>query len=404
MSNALAVPTVTAALVTLVQAAVDTLGLAPGPVVSVRNLEDTGANGRVSVHLYRVSRHEFLSNEVLPVRSGNGALRARPTVALDLHYLVCFRADGDLDAQQMLAVSAVTLEANPEISPALLTLMEAEPTNASLLGNDLRDSPVRARWCADSLGVDELTKIWALYPAGSYALTLAVRAGPLLVEAVAVPAAGLPVQALALGARPLATLRLDSVGGPGGPGSQVRAGSPMPDLDLYGAGFAPRDDEDVVAVIDGTEVVPTGGDDTHLVVPGTGLLPGPHRVQVRRSGPPLDPALSTTRTIVGSEVRVAMVVPTLVSAAKAANRVNTAVHPRVSRAERVRLLMDPVAGGDSVAAPPAPALPAGGTSTPSFDLTDVPAGAYRLTLEVNGVRSIPELDSGGHYVHVEVTV
>lgn len=404
MSNPLAVPVVTASLVTLVQAAVDTLGLTPGPVVSVRSLEDSGDNGRVSVHLYRVSRHEFLSNEVLPVRSGDGGLRARPTVALDLHYLLCFRAEGELDAQQMLAVSAVTLEANPEVSPTLLTLMEAEPVNAPLLGNDLRDSPVRTRWCADSLGVDELTKLWALYPAGSYAITLAVRAGPVLVEAAAVPAAGHPVQALALGARPLAALRLDSVGGPGGPGSQVRAGTPMPDLDLHGAGFAAHEGETVVAVVDGVEVAPTHADDTHLVVPGTGLVPGPHRVQVRRSGPPLDAALSTTRTTVTSEVRVAMVVPTLDSAAKAANRVNTSVHPPVSRAERVRLLMDPVGGGGSVAAAPAPALPVGGTATPSFDLTDVPPGTYRLTLEVNGVRSIPELDSGGHYVHVEVTV
>ncbi len=404
MSNPLAVPTVTAALVTLVQAAVDTLGLTPGPVVSVRNLEDVGDNGRVSVHLYRVSRHEFLSNEMLPVRSGDGGLRARPTVALDLHYLVCFRGDGELDAQQMLAVSAVTLEANPDVSPALLTLMEADPGNVALLGNDLRDSPVRAHWCADSLGVDELTKIWALYPAGSYAITLAVRAGPVLVEAAAVPAAGLPVQALALGARPLAALRLDSVGGPGGPGSQVRAGAPMPDLDLRGAGFATREGETVLAVVDGVEVAPTDADDTHLVVPGSGLAPGPHRVQVRRSGPPLDPALSTTRTSVTSEVRVVMVVPTLVSATKVANRVDTTVHPAVSSAERVRLLMDPVAGGGSVAASPAPALPAGGTSSPSFDVSDVPAGTYRLTLEVNGVRSIPALDASGHYVHLEVTM
>jgi hypothetical protein len=341
---------------------------------------------------------------MLPVRSGDGGLRARPTVALDLHYLVCFRADGELDAQQMLAVSAVTLEANPDISPALLTLMEADPGNASLVGNDLRDSPVRAHWCADSLGVDELTKIWALYPAGSYAITLAVRAGPVLVEATAVPSAGLPVQALALGGRPLATLRLDSVGGPGGPGSQVRAGVPMPDLDLYGAGFAPGDGESVVAVLDGVEVAPSAGDDSHLVVPGSGLLPGPHRVQVRRSGPPLDPALSTTRTTITSEVRVAMVVPTLVSATRVGNQVDTTVHPAVSSAERVRLLMDPVAAGDSVAASPAPALPSGGTASPSFDVGDVPDGTYRLTLEVNGVRSIPALDVSGHYVHVEVTV
>lgn len=404
MSNALVVPTVTAALVTLVQAAVDSLGLTPGPVVSARGLEDAGDNARVSVHLYRVNRHEYLSNEVLPVRSSTGELRTRPTVALDLHYLVCFRAQGELEAQQMLAVSAVTLEANPEVSPSLLTRMEAEPTNAALLDNDLRDSPVRARWCADNLGMDELTKIWALYPAGSYALTLAVRAGPVLVEAAAVPTAGLPVRALGLGAGPLAAVRLDSVGGPAGPGAQVRAADPMPDLELHGAGLAAGEGESVVAVVDGVEVTPVAGDDVHLAVPGIGLLPGPHRVQVRRYGPPLDPALSTTATSVTSEVRVAMVVPTLASATKVGNRVDTVVHPPVSRATRVRLLMDPTAGGDSVAAAPVSPLPVGGTGTPSFGIADVPAGSYRLTLEVNGVRSIPDVDPGGRYVFVEVTV
>jgi hypothetical protein len=401
MSNSMAVPTVTAALVTLVQAAVDTLGLAPGPVVSARNLEDAGDHSRVTVHLYRVSRNESLTNEVLPVRAGNGALRARPTVALDLHYLLCFRGDSDLDAQQMMAASAVTIEADPDVGPELLDRTEAD--HPEVVGNDLRDAPVRPRWCADALSVDELTKLWALYPAGSFGITLAVAAGPVLVEAGAVPTVGLPVRALALGAQPLAGLRLESVGGPGGPGAQVRSGAPMPDLDLYGVGFVARAGETVSVLLDGTEQAPTAGDDAHLVVPSTGLRPGPHRVQVRRTGPPLDPALSTTPTVTLSETRIVMVVPTLAAAAKAGDQVDTTVQPRVSRADRVRLLMDPDGGGASVAVA-VRQVPAAGTTTPSFDVSDVPPGQYRLTLEVNGVRSIPAVDAAGHYTQLEVTV
>ena len=401
MSNPLAVATVTAALVTLVQSAVDALGLTPGPLVSASSLADSGDHGRVSVHLYRVSRHDALSNEPLPLRSSDGALRARPTVALDLHYLVCFRADTDLDAQSMLAVSAVTLEANPRLDPDLLALTEAD--HPQVVGNDLGDGPAWVRWTSDSLSVDELTKLWALYSAGEFGLSLAVSAGPVLVEAAAVPSVGLPVQAIGLGARPFSSLRLDAVGGPDGPGAPVRAASPMPALDLHGAGFRPGAGSTTVVVLDGAEVSPTAIDDAQVAVPGTGLLPGSHRVQVRTYGPPLDPDLSATPTVATSETRAVLVVPTLAAVAHAGDTVTATVQPSLSAGRRVRLLMDPAAGGVSVAVP-ADSLPAAGTTTPMFDVADVDAGTYRLTLEVDGVRSIPALDGSGHYVHLEVTV
>ncbi len=399
MSNHLAVPTVTAALVTLVQAAVDTVGLTPGPVVSAGTLEDSGTHGRVSVHLYRVSRHESLSNEMLPVRTSHGAMRARPTVCMDLHYLVCFRGDSELDAQSMMAAAAVAIEADSGVGPELMTLTEAD--HPEVVGNDLREAPVAVRLGAEAMSVDELTKMWALYPAGSFGLTLAVSAGPVLVEAVAVPSAGLPVAAIGLGARPFSPLRLDAVGGPLGPGSPVRAASPMPALELFGAGFAPGAGVTTVVVLDGAEVAPATVDDARITVPATGLMPGHHRVQVRTSGPPLDAALSTTPTVTTSETRVALVVPTLVSATKAGTTVDTVVRPSLSSAQRVRLLLDPVAGGPSVASDPT-GLGAGATPNVGFEVAGIAAGVYRLTLEVDGIRSIPELDAQGHYVNVEV--
>lgn len=401
MSNPLAVPAVTAALVTLVQAAVDTLGLTPGPVVTARGLDDSGDQSRVGVHLFRVSRNENLANEELPVRSSGGVLRAPPTVALDLHYLVCFRSDTDLEAQQMLAVSAVTIEANPLVGDDLLTVAEASHTG--IVGNDLRDSPVRARLCAGSLSVDELTKIWALYPAGSFGLTLAVTAGPVLIEAAAQPVTGLPVQSITLGAAPLTPLRLDVVGGPDGPGAPVRATSPMPGLDLVGAGFTAGAGESVVAVIDGAEVAPLSASSTHLAVPAAGLAPGPHRVQVRRIGPPLSPAHSPTPTAVTSEVRVVTVVPTLIGATTTASGIKVTHHPEVKEGDRVRLLLDPVSGGSSVAVA-AGSLAAAPADAVTFGTDAVSPGTYRLTLEIDGARSIPALDASGHYVHTEVTL
>ncbi|GAB2756749.1 hypothetical protein GCM10027020_06140 [Nocardioides salsibiostraticola] len=399
MSNPLAVPTVSAALVTLIQGAVDTVGLTPGPRVSAGSLEDTGDNARVSVHLYRVSRDEHASNRDLPTRSAAGDLRSRPTVALNLHFLLCFRGDSDFDAQTMLAVAAVTLEANAHLSAQLLTLTEAD--HPEVAGHDLDEAPFPVRWGADSLSVDELTKMWALYPAGSFGLTLAVQAGPVLVEAAAVPTSGPPVQAFALGAYPMTALRLDSVGGPQGPGAQVRAETPMPDLTLRGAGFTAADDETVVVLIDGVEFTASDGGATHLTVSAPSLLPGAHRVQVRKWGPPIDSDLSGTPTTVISENRVVMVVPTLVDATASSTTITTDVRPALTSDERVRLLLDPVSGGPSVALVPT-GLTGTAVSIVAFSAAEVASGPYRLTLEVNGVRSIPALDAAGHYIQQEV--
>jgi hypothetical protein len=182
VSNTLAVATVTAAITTMVEMAVGTVGITPGPVVSPGTLEDVGDNARVSIHLYRVSRNPALSNAGLAVRNSAGDLRTRPEVALELHYLLCFRATSELDAQTMLAVTAATLETNPGISDELLRLTETD--HPEVVGNDLREAAEPVRVCAEGLSVDELTRLWALYAAGSFALTLAVSASPVLVAVV----------------------------------------------------------------------------------------------------------------------------------------------------------------------------------------------------------------------------
>ena len=113
--------------------------------------------------------------------------------------------------------------------------------------------------------------------------------------------------------------------------------------------------------------------------------------------------MSPTPTTLTSETRAIVVVPTLSAAALAGTTVTATVQPSLAPPRRVRLLMDPTGGGASVAVPAA-ALPGGGTTNPTLDVTDVDPGTYRLTLEVDGIRSIPTLDGSGHYVNLEVTV
>ncbi len=409
MSNALAVATVTAAITTMVQMAVDTAGITPGPVVTPGTLEDSGDHARVSVHLYRVSRDPAMSNVGPPVRNAAGELRARPQVALELHYLLCFRADTELAAQTMLAVTAATLETNPGISDQLLTLAEAD--HPAVLGNDLREAAEPVRVSAEGLSIDELTRLWALYAAGSFALTLAIAAAPVLVESSATPGTGLPVLHIALGASTFDAPRLDSVAGPEGPGAPLRAGSPMPELHLRGAGLGPRRDETVEVLVDGTPLTPVAVvDDGHLTVRATGLKPGVRRVLVRRVGAPIDPALSPTPVVLNSEARALMVAPTLVgltptSSGPAPSRSGTieaTLLPPVGTGQRVRLLLDGGGAPPRNVVLPSNPLPSTPSGTVVFAFADLPGGSYRVTVEVDGARSIPPVDVDGHYVLPEV--
>ncbi|MGW7018083.1 DUF4255 domain-containing protein [Streptomyces decoyicus] len=415
MSNALAVPTVTATVTALLQTRVDAAGIAPRPLVAPGPLDDDGNTPRVGVHLYRITRNASLSLADLPARTASGEVRNKPKAALDLHYLFTFRGSGAYQSEQLLALCAATLHAVPELSPELIALATA--SHPEVLGNDLALAEERVRITPDVLSLDEVSRLWALYQPGSFTVTLAASAGPVLVEASEVPGTVLPVRQVAVGARPLSAPRLDAVAGPEGAGAPVRARTPMPGLQLIGGLLAARSGETLAVLLDGTEVSPvTVVGDGQLTIPLTGVRPGPHLVQVRRLGAPLAPALSATRPAAASDPVAFTVVPTLVSATAATHpgtgpgestgTLSADVIPPVEDPQRVRLLLDseglvpPVAQAFEVALTP------GGPpqTTVTANLVDVPSGSYRVTLEVDRVRSLPELDAQGRYQLTEVTL
>lgn len=416
MSNALAVPAVTATLSTIVQSAVDRLGLAPRPLVAPGPLDDSSDNARVGVHLYRVTRNPALSIEDLPTRSAGGELRQKLRAALDLHYLFTFHGTGgnEWEAQRLLAKTAAALHAEPVLTAARIA--DAEIDHPEIAGNDLAAADERVRVVPDMLSIDELTRLWALYPPASFTVTLGVIAGPVLVDADGDPGAVLPVHRVAAGAFPFDAPRLDQVSGPDGPGAPVRAATPMPNLNLFGAALSARPGETVEVLLDGVAApTVTVADDQHIVVGSPGLAPGAHRVQVRRNGPPLDPA-SSTPVRVSSNSLTMSVAPTLGAlnaatgpgshAGLRSGTVTAAVTPNVSAAQRVRLLLDSTALTPPAALAVSATLTEGDPPTGSVDFAvhDARAGTYRATLEVDGARSIPPLDSNGNFVLPVVTL
>ncbi|MEV7562266.1 Pvc16 family protein [Streptomyces sp. NPDC089795] len=415
MSNALAVPAVTAALTTLVQHAVDGLGINPRPVVAPGPLDGTGDHARVGVHLYRVSRNATLSLADLPTRSSAGHLRQKPRAALDLHYLFTFRGSNEWETQQLLAGTAAALHTVPQVTATLLA--DAEVDHPEIDGNDLAQADEPVRVTPEALSTDELSRLWALFPPATFTVTLAVTAGPVLVDGDGDPGAVLPVRTVLVGAAPFAPPRLDGAAGPEGVGAPVRAADPMPDLHLHGHALAAREGETSEVLIDGAPVTGvTAADDTHLVLTAPALAPGRRRISVRRSGSPPHPTLTPTRPSQVSAPVVVLVVPTLGAVVATTDNghrpglrtgtVSAAVTPPVGPGNRVRLLLDAMTPGSAVSLALTAALPRGGppTAQVDFTVTDAPAGPYRLTLEVDGARSLPGLDANGLYIPTVVTL
>ncbi|MFJ1708983.1 Pvc16 family protein [Kitasatospora sp. NPDC088346] len=412
MSNALAVPTVTAALAALLQARVDAAGITPRPLVKPGPLDDDHHAPRIGVHLYRVSRNAALSSDDLPTRaSAGGTLRSTPRTALDLHYLFTFRGDTPFQSEWLLALTAAALHAVPELSPELID--HATTTQREVLGNDLAQARERVRLSPEALSIDEISRLWALYQPGSFTVTLALSAGPVIVDSPEIPGTVLPVRQVGLGARPLSGPRLDVAAGPEGPGAPVRAAASMPDLRLFGAALAPLTDETLKVLVDGVPTTATVVDAGQLTIPLAGVRPGAHAVQVLRLTAPVAPALSTTAPALASAPVPFTVVPALTSVGATPDpgpgdyrgTLTAGVLPSVAAPQRVRLLLDRVSPDATVAlALDVPLPPAAPRESLDVALTDAPRGTYRVTLEVDGARSMPPLDPQGRFQPQEVTL
>src|SRR5882762_6069982 len=101
MSNALAIATVTEALLHILTPAVSAI---VGGSVTATRPDDTAQLPPVGVNifLYQVSPNPSIRNADLPTRRGDGTPLRRPQVALDLHYLLTFYgSDTTLDQQRI---------------------------------------------------------------------------------------------------------------------------------------------------------------------------------------------------------------------------------------------------------------------------------------------------------------
>ena len=156
-----------------------------------------GQQGK-SIHLflYRALPDPAQYNHDLPSRAFDGALRQRPVIPLNLHYLLTFQGDdAGLDAHKMLGAVARDLHAHPVLSRDLILSV----SNGNIAGTNLGDSPEPVRVTFLPLTMEDLSTIWQMFSQIPYSLSVAYEARVVLIEAEEAPAAVLPV--LSLGRR-----------------------------------------------------------------------------------------------------------------------------------------------------------------------------------------------------------
>jgi hypothetical protein len=188
MSNYLAIATVTATLVNLVQAAMlqDGPGMVPDVEITTRppKAEDRPLKPRITVFLYQVTFNAALRNADLPTRSPDGRASRHPQAALDLDYLISFYGnEGELEAQRMLGKVVSVLHSQPiltshQIQDAINTAHRREYLSTS----NLADQVEQIKFTPQTLDLEELSKLWSMLFQAPYALSVLYRASTVLIE------------------------------------------------------------------------------------------------------------------------------------------------------------------------------------------------------------------------------
>ncbi len=195
MSNHLAIATVTASLRQLVTAGI--AGVVAGSEVRTARLDGTGTpappDRGVNIYLFQVTPNPAWRNDDLPSRRGDGSLVQRAQAALDLHYLLTFYgSDGDLEPQRLLGATARTLQTHAVLSRD--RIRTTIPLFGFLADSDLAEAPELVKLSPAVLEVEELSRLWAMFPQTHYVLSAAYQASVVLIESQARPQRSLPVR------------------------------------------------------------------------------------------------------------------------------------------------------------------------------------------------------------------
>ena len=409
MSNYLAIATVTAALRSVLQGAVQA-ELAGAQVTTLRpdeSGEGEEASPAVNLYLYQVTPNSAWRNEDLPTRDSAGRLTQKPRVAIDLHYLLSFYGnEGELVPQRLLGIVVRTLHAQPVLRrDTIHAVVSGLPY---LANSDLAREVETVKFTPLSLNLEELSKLWSVFFQTPYVLSVAYQASVVFIESEETPRTSLPVRRRNLYVRPLRQPVIETV--------DSDTGEPIvAESRLVVRGRQLRGDNTRLRIA-GTEVTPSEVTDTQIRVSLSALSdtlragvqgvqvihrlhmgtpPAPHRGFESNAAPfVLHPTITNVQAAdiagTGDQPRSA--------------KVKVTVNPTIGRQQRVVLLLNgtngPAAEAYTFPAPPRDA----DSDTITIPIQGIKAGEYLVRIQADGAESLLEVDDEGRYIAPKVTI
>jgi len=421
VSSALAIAAVTAVLRDLLNNGVIANDLAsvtgspvkvnarPPDLISVGPTEEPGLN----LFLYHLTPNAALRNNGLPSRDGRGDRVANPPLALDLHYLLMAYGREEYQAEILMGYAMQILHESPVLTrDAVRTSLSAIPSlqlSGSILpapfqalaAADLADQIELVKICPESLGIEEVSKLWSAFQSNYFRLTSGYLASVVLIESTRSTRAALPVLKSNLYVVPLKSPRLAEVVSTAVPPADPRI-TIASTIALNGAGL--RGDVTTVR-IGQADAAPAELSDTRITVPLagiTGLRAGVQAAQVvhqLRMGDPPPGALhrGVESNVVPFVLHPAITAPA--TASQSAGPIAIGFSPAVGRDQRVTLFLHE-RGAPSTRPPrahsfPAPrdnGIPEGSAATEvssiAFAVSGVEPGDYLIYARVDGAESL----------------
>lgn len=382
MSNPLAVAAVTATFAQLLGRVTEEPTLSGASVTTdpPDRAVAAAASRRLNLFLYGVSPSGALRNMDLPVRRHDGKLVEAPTAALELRYLVTAfgQNDDELDGQHLLAYAMSLVNDEPVLTPAAIE--SAKTAESRIAGSDLADQVQLVRLCPESLSIDDLSKLWAMFQDTHYRLSVAYQASVVLIERRRAVTSAPPVHRSNVYVVPLRVPVIDSV-------SPVRV-PPRGTLVITGRNLGAAFMEVHLA---GAAVPTTTATDRRieLSVPHT-LKPGMTAVRVLHPmamGSPPTPHRGFESNVVAFVAVPAITTAMPLSVARGSS-LSVDFEPSVTRPQRLSLLI-----GDRELTVPPEDIGSAPIASMSFPVPgDFPTGTFLVRLRVNDAESLLEVD------------
>jgi hypothetical protein len=412
MSNVFAIATVTETIVQVLSDALDAAQVSGAHVTALPPDAEQGLpNPGVNVFLYQISPNTALRNADLPTRRADGTLLRRPQAAIDLDYLITFYGDeAKLEQQRLLGVVTRTLHAQPVLPRDKIQFVQ---THVSFLSSsDLADQPDLVRLTPIYFNLEELSKLWSFLLKVDYVLSVAYRAGVVLIETDdPVPPPALPVLKANILTLPFSQPMIESIA-PAGGGALILPGS---QITLLGRNFILTQSTDgglaqatTLVLVGGVPQTPTVLTPTSITLAlPSALAAGPQALQITQSLLLGTPAVSHQQGFQSGVVPF-ILHPVINQTAPGVYDITVAPSIGSPPGDTVRLSVSPaVQPGQRVLLEllqTTPAMPAnlldGGTITTTtsiltFPVSGLTAGQYLVRVRVDGAESPLELDALG---------